>query len=484
MAKMQIHGSQIKDETINGSQIQDNTIDSADIKDGSIVDIDIATNANINADKIADGTKNKVFTVDEKSKLSSIEDGANKYIHPDNHPATMITEDINHKFVTDSEKTAWNNKLDSNANAVSSSKLQTARKISLEGAVSGEVDFDGSSNVIINTTISGAIDIGDLDISDIEGLQNTLDGKASLNHNHNDVTTSKSGFMIASDKAKLDGIEPRANNYTLPTATNSVFGGVKTGSNIINNDGIISVADGTKTSKGVVQLTDSVTSTSGTTAATANAVKVVNDKLTTHVNNDSAHVSALERAQWDAKATVNYVDTKIAKLVNSAPETLDTLGELADAIKDTDDALDGLITTVGTKASDADLTSHTGNTTVHITADERTTWNAKANNIVATTTEDGLMSSNDKNKLSKIIAKSLQIPVDSYSVVWTHNFGSTNYAITTIADQPSINIYFKNKNATSVEIVFYEILGTHIETYAAYDNSKPINIDAMLMPLN
>ena len=37
-----------------------------------------------------------------------------------------------------------------------------------------------------------------------------------------------------------------------------------------------------------------------------------------------------------------YTDQKIADLVNSAPETLDTLGEIADAIKDNQDAIDAI----------------------------------------------------------------------------------------------------------------------------------------------
>ena len=34
------------------------------------------------------------------------------YVHPSSHAATMITEDTTHRFVTDAEKTAWNNKSD------------------------------------------------------------------------------------------------------------------------------------------------------------------------------------------------------------------------------------------------------------------------------------------------------------------------------------------------------------------------------------
>lgn len=49
-------------------------------------------------------------TADEKTKLSGIEANANNYTHPSSHPATMITEDSTHRFVTDAEKNVWNEK--------------------------------------------------------------------------------------------------------------------------------------------------------------------------------------------------------------------------------------------------------------------------------------------------------------------------------------------------------------------------------------
>ena len=56
------------------------------------------------------------------------------------------------------------------------------------------------------------------------------------------ATTSASGLMSASDKTKLGGIAEGANNYSLPTASSSQLGGVKTGSNITNTSGTISVS--------------------------------------------------------------------------------------------------------------------------------------------------------------------------------------------------------------------------------------------------
>ena len=50
------------------------------------------------------------MTPELKKKLDGIATGANNYVHPANHPATMITQDATHRFVTDTEKTTWNAK--------------------------------------------------------------------------------------------------------------------------------------------------------------------------------------------------------------------------------------------------------------------------------------------------------------------------------------------------------------------------------------
>ena len=55
------------------------------------------------------------------------------------------------------------------------------------------------------------------------------------------ASSSANGLMSATDKAKLDGIASGANKYTLPTASSSTLGGVKTGANITNSSGTISL---------------------------------------------------------------------------------------------------------------------------------------------------------------------------------------------------------------------------------------------------
>ncbi|HLT41950.1 MAG TPA: hypothetical protein VKZ95_04530 [Sphingobacteriaceae bacterium] len=53
------------------------------------------------------GLSTEDFTTVEKTKLASVEEDANHYVHPSTHPATMIVEDSEHRFVSDDEKAGW-----------------------------------------------------------------------------------------------------------------------------------------------------------------------------------------------------------------------------------------------------------------------------------------------------------------------------------------------------------------------------------------
>lgn len=50
------------------------------------------------------------MTPELKKKLDGIATGANNYVHPSSHSATMITQDATHRFVSDTEKSTWNAK--------------------------------------------------------------------------------------------------------------------------------------------------------------------------------------------------------------------------------------------------------------------------------------------------------------------------------------------------------------------------------------
>lgn len=62
-----------------------------------------------------------------------------------------------------------------------------------------------------------------------------------------------------------------------------------------------------------------------------------------------------------------YTDAKILELINGAPETLDTLKEVADAISEHSEIVDALNSAIGKKADQVELDTHTGNSTIHVT---------------------------------------------------------------------------------------------------------------------
>lgn len=133
------------------------------------------------------------------------------------------------------------------------------------------------------------------------------------------------------EKTKLTGVQDNANNYTLPVATASVFGGVKSGTNITNTAGVISIVNATTTVKGVVQLENSTTSTSTTTAATPSSVKtafdLANGKAGTTIATTTANglMSSTDKTKLNGLANTVLTDT-----INT---TSSTVGASATAVK-------------------------------------------------------------------------------------------------------------------------------------------------------
>ena len=62
-----------------------------------------------------------------------------------------------------------------------------------------------------------------------------------------------------------------------------------------------------------------------------------------------------EPVSLNGYATENYVDGKVADLVNNAPEALNTLGEIATKLADNDDAAAAIVTQLGAKANSEDV---------------------------------------------------------------------------------------------------------------------------------
>lgn len=156
---------------------------------------------------------------------------------PSNHtqPATTIIEDETHRFVTDADKENWNDKLQSDANAVSATKLETARSIEISGGATGTAtDFDGTINVNIPIT---ALDMSaaSAGILSVERGGTGNDTNTSATCTGNSATATKLQTAINIGGASFDGsvsltleqIGAAASNHTHPYVPLS--GGTMTG---------------------------------------------------------------------------------------------------------------------------------------------------------------------------------------------------------------------------------------------------------------
>lgn len=129
-------------------------------------------------DNVSETTTKKIMTAAERTKLSGIAEGANKYTHPASHDVSMIT---------------------------GLSTVATSGKYS---------DLSGKPTSMTPTAHTH-------EQADITGLETALAGKAASTHTHSAVTTSANGMMTAADKTKLNGIATGANKTTVDTALSS-----------------------------------------------------------------------------------------------------------------------------------------------------------------------------------------------------------------------------------------------------------------------
>lgn len=155
-------------------------------------------------------------------------------------------------------------------------------------------------------------------------------------------------------------------------------------------------------------------------ATDTNHVNNLNPAPMQLLQNTLANRKAIENIGQDITSSADevyqqstgYTDTKIAELINGAPSTLDTLGEIAQAMRENENVVDALEAAMGSKAPQAELDGHTGNNTIHITASERTKWNNKlektgdaSNTTAAFTQASSLANISTGEKISTIMGK-------------------------------------------------------------------------------
>lgn len=87
------------------------------------------------------------MTKEDKVKLNGISDNANNYTHPNNHPPSIIVQDASNRFVTDAEKVAWNNKAEKTTATTSSDGLMgKGDKAKLDGIANNANNYTHPSS--------------------------------------------------------------------------------------------------------------------------------------------------------------------------------------------------------------------------------------------------------------------------------------------------------------------------------------------------
>ena len=217
-------------------------------------------------------------------------------------------------------------------------------------------------------------------------IKAALDEKAGL------ITASAAanGLMSAEDKSKLDGIPADIEKYTLPTASATVLGGVKVGANLsIDASGVLSATDTTyelvtpaEGDKGLMSGSDKIKL--GGIAEGANKTIVddaISDTSTNPVQN---------------KVVKAYVDQEVASIVGGAPEQLDALNELAQALGNDENFAATMAAELGKKVDKVDGKQLSTN---DYTTEEK---EKLAGISVVTADKDGLMLATDKAKLDSV----------------------------------------------------------------------------------
>lgn len=123
------------------------------------------------------------------------------------------------------------------------------------------------------------------------------------------IETADLKVMTAAERTKLAGIEAEANKYSLPTATASVLGGVKIGTNIDITNGVISVKTADASNLGIVKIGTNINVSAGTiSVATANGSTLGLAKAGTNVSVTNGEINVAD-ANGATKGVVRITDS-------------------------------------------------------------------------------------------------------------------------------------------------------------------------------
>lgn len=147
---------------------------------------------------------NGLMSKEDKTKLDSVAVNATNYVHPDKHPASMITTTPANRFVSDAQILSWDGKASGTVvNHTSNGLMLSSDKYKLDG-------IEAKANAYTHPSTHLASMIVDIPLKRF-----VTDDQINMWTNR--LATSKNiGLMSIADRLKLDDIEFKANNYIHP----------------------------------------------------------------------------------------------------------------------------------------------------------------------------------------------------------------------------------------------------------------------------
>lgn len=267
----------------------------------NITKTEVETLLNNKVDKVSGkGLSTNDFTSAYKTKLDGIATGANKYVHPD---------DSSTRHVSDAQISSWDSKAPAThshnssqiTDATSANTANTIVKRDSNCAISvgivnlgdNEVRRGGSTNNAIVISASGDA---------IHLRPDKSDTSKALIISTTDISFNGNKVYHAGNKPTPSEIGAAASSHgnhvpTTQTANARVF--------LRNDNTWQTLPSASTTATGIVQLTDSTSSTSVTTAATPNSVKIAYDLANSKASGTHGHNNVVSRGAITCESGTN-----------------------------------------------------------------------------------------------------------------------------------------------------------------------------------
>ena len=357
-------------------------------------------------------TKNEVYTKSEVDKAIADIDLSDFYTKSD-VDASQLAQDNKINAISGDVKTL-NEKVDTiSGSAITSGEVQTQ----IYNSISGKADktdiytYVGSNRIEVSTAAGirrKAIELN-LPIYSVSGMESlSLCGPIGTAQDSNQIKgcfstgigiglTTNNESEVATGQYNISNTVGEVSwgnsGNTLFSVGNGNYQGSKHNAFEVRQNGDIYITSGGTSTSSMIKLQDAI-ATAGGSGITSGQVQTMIDKsisgktnqsdFTAHTANTTVHVTEAEKNTWNAKSNFsgNYNDlTNKPTIPNYTAGSGITISNNVISATGGSEPVDAYTKTESDAkfATITNFNTHSGNTRIHVTASEKSTWNAKPN---------------------------------------------------------------------------------------------------------